>query len=58
MVSKTIKPHLDRDWVKGFSRYVLMSHIINSSSWSDLEVKLSKIYKDDYQKKCSDYLMN
>lgn len=53
MKSKTIKPHSDSNFIKGFSRHILMSHIIDSNNWSDMEIKLRKYYSDDYQKKTS-----
>ena len=51
MKSKTMKPHSDSNWAKGFSRYVLMTLIVDSSSWSEMEAEFKKHYGDDYKKK-------
>lgn len=46
-----MKPHSDSNWAKGFSRYVLMTLIVDSSSWSEMEAEFKKHYGDDYKKK-------
>lgn len=51
--SKTIKQHSDSYFVKSFSRYVLMTLIIDSNSWSEMENEFKKHYDDDYKKKTS-----
>ena len=53
MKSKTIKSHSDSNWFKGFSRYMLMTLIVDSNSWSDMEAELKKRYDDDCKKKTS-----
>ena len=53
MKNKIIKSHSDNNWAKGFSRYVLMSHIIDSNSWLEMEDELKKLDSDNYQKNIS-----
>lgn len=50
MKNKIIKHHSDSNWIKSFSRYTLMSHIIDSDSWSEMEDELKKHDSKNYQK--------
>lgn len=46
-MKKIIKKHSDNNWAKGFRRYFLISYVLDSDSWVDLEGKLKKIYNDE-----------
>ncbi len=53
MKNKIMEHHSDSNWIKAFSRYTLISHIIDSDSWSEMEDKLKKRDSKNYQKDLS-----
>jgi len=50
MKNKIVKHHSDSNWFKSFSRYTLISHVIDSDSWSEMEDELKKCDSENYQK--------